>query len=212
MTVLSAGIINAAGVAVIDNFDDGLDAAWTGETGSFGQDTTTVYEGAGSVTTTGASDLLDIRATPADGLPNYFAHGDRMRVYTRYSGSSTTNDFHYIYFSFADSSNWWRIELRFDADSLDLTLNDGNTASEEGSVTATFPFQTWLEVQITRDDGSWGGTANDITIVVTDTSDGTEVASLTTNNSTHQSNDGLGHRVQQIDNPTNADYQHTVQP
>lgn len=212
--LLSAGIINRIEAVTIDNFDDGLDSGWSGDTTEFATDTSTVWEGAGSATTSTANTLVDIYST--SGLPNYFPKGNVQSVFSLAQAIGASGPTYQVWFGLSDTQNYYLAELAYDTGDIRLVRvepdgSGGTAGTEIASATAAFSptSGTWYELRVTWDDGTLGGADNDITVDYRDAAADSSLATLSGNDSTHATNTGVGHRLWDLDNgDLNLDYQH----
>ncbi|MFC6825654.1 hypothetical protein [Halopelagius fulvigenes] len=147
--ITTAGAIGGSSWLTIDSFNTGLHSGWTGDTGDFGPETSTVYEGSGAVRADTNANFCDIDSYPGDGLPHYFELGEEARIYTYRDEPSV---FQLQFAGSSDGNNFWR--LRNDVANGETTLDQmtSGTGSEVASVGTVPPESTWIETRIKRFD------------------------------------------------------------
>jgi hypothetical protein len=179
----------------IDSFEDQDLSEYSGDAGSFdieaeGNVTPNAVDGTYLLESTGTSNIQIISTS---GLANYFPKGTIAKVYVY---STTNGDIARLRFAVQDSGSFYRVELRFNSGDFTLTKLDSFSATTLATDSQAYSTGQWYTVQITRDDGTLGGSDNDITAELLDGIDGTSVNTLSANDSTFATEDGIGFRVQ----------------
>ena len=138
-----------------------------------------------------ADDTTYPRIASTTGLANYPEQGEEWWYWTYIDtpvGSSTSSSGSGdsgIYFGLQDIDNTYFIQLRPYDDFLNLSVKDAGVTTELAQATDIgLARGNWYQVHFTWDDGSFGGTAGDITVTVEDET-GTQVASITANDTTY---------------------------
>lgn len=183
---------------VIEDFETGSLGAWTSTSGLTVQ-SSTVAEGSYAVEISNPSNAFQAYSAQGDGLDYYPQKGDRFSMLMRESGSrlptwnfgvdTSNSEGYYVFLHTQD-----RLEVGITSGSGSFTSLNTTSISESTD--------TWYEVEVQWHDGS--GSLSDNTIEVTlysvDTSKdlsqelgrGTELASVTAQDSTYASNRGIG--------------------
>lgn len=226
MTIISAGIINEAeGPPIIDDFEDGDISEYsvynppnTGDGMEVIDESTVSFSAVNgskmALFDAGEGDNPFYYSHPGDGLPNYFPKGKEVTLYFRKEVATRTD----VSFCFGveegsdntSGNNHYRATLQWDAfyGAVLENRNAGSTSAMVNNSNHDLNNGVWYEVVVRWDDGTLGGSDNDITMTVYEGIGGTEVMQLNANNSDHATADGVGWLPQQRDHPVYADYAH----
>jgi len=135
------------------------------------------------------------------GLNAYFADGETgyFHIYNDTSNSTATMR---VIYAAGDSSNWHTSVIDFDDGFVRAKKSSGGTFGyiDQTSLSST-PVKTWIELKIERQDGSSGGTDNDLVTTVRDMENDTVLGTVTKNDSEHQANTGIGLSIASRDGP-----------
>jgi hypothetical protein len=171
--------------AVIDSFEDQDMTDWTDASSfTFTNDTPS---GGGSV-------CLDVdgyskmKSEPGAGLDNYFPKGDVAYFYIKWD--TTVRDFPEVRFGLSSDDECYAVT--FDSSGVVLEDYTGGSATTLASASESWAVNQWYEIRVTRDDGTLGGSDNDIDVDIREGAGGTSVATLSANDSTHASSEGVG--------------------
>lgn len=179
---------------VVDNFEDSGLSEYTEDTGDFTVQNSTVYNGSQALQGDNTGGPAQIVST--SGLPAYFAKGEKADVYVRTTAVGTTDTLRGAFlFGASDSNNCYLIDPKFDLDNdfgLDVISSGTPTELDLDYVSNNYKPDTWYRIRVVWDDGTLGGSDNDITATIYESGDSTPLASVTANDSTHSSNDGIG--------------------
>lgn len=165
--------------------------------GEYGFETTSPIEGAASLTRTGTDGYEELVST--SGLANYPSKGSVIETQIRCpldSGDSGNTQIGPI-FGAADLTNWY--SARFDAVQDDFEMfvqSDAGGQVQLAADNALGGFYTAgdvLVIEVTWDDGTYGGSDNDIVARLMDSTRTTVHAELgPVNDATHEANSGVG--------------------
>jgi hypothetical protein len=113
-------------------------------------------------------------------------------------------------FGLSGGDSWYGARLDFyrnDGRFL-IQIDDSGLATLEVGEIGSWKTDTWYRVVVTWDDGSLGGSRGDITMEVYEAGNNTVLDSITTNDTTFTSQDGVGWRFRNSNssNTTNWDY------
>lgn len=195
-------------IIVIDDFNGGMDAAWTGDRAEF-TTSATAFEGSHSLLTSGALSRTSLTSTEGGGLPAYFHHGERMKVYLRAVATGTGGPGYQGFWAYQGANNWWRFELNFGNGNFEFTKYVAGTATDIQIATVNVSAGTWYEVIVTRDDGSFGGVNHDLTVELRNADTNTTIQTLTGNDSNHATVAGLRHEYFALGSgEIHTDFQH----
>lgn len=198
MTLISAGIINAtADTTTVDSFEDSDYDEYSVTSGS-SSNFETIDESSVSFSAIDGSKIHHFiagfggttqRLISTSGLPNYPTKGDRFECYLRSTGSNEAS----FLFGVTDDSNYYRFTVGWNADQVTLFNNDDGDETSIGFSGVTLPTDTWIRCEVTWDDGTLGGSDNDITVAVIDNSDDSTIATVgPVNDATHAAATGVG--------------------
>lgn len=143
----------------IDTFNGGLHAGWQG--GDANENhwetyTTRKMEGTSSVrAVSGQNDSLNIYSYPGQGLPRYFAAGEKAHFHF-YNSSDATGVNHLFRWGAGSGSGWMDVFIRNGISTPDILLRRETTAGVEQTQqrsTKMLPFNRWIRVEVTRGDG-----------------------------------------------------------
>jgi len=218
MTLVSAGIINdAGGSAIIDSYEDGDLSEYT----YWNEDSTSEFvvtdasnlsfpavDGSNVLEVADSGSVSYIYSLPGDGLDNYFSKGNTATFYMRQE--STTDNRVSFLFGVEDEQNsyWATLQWnRFYGAKIEVQDSSGSTTLANNS-NHDLNASTWYELEVTWDDGTLGGSDNDITLNVSEGIDGPTVMTLSVNDSTHAGNSGVGVRAKDKSEILYCDYAH----
>jgi hypothetical protein len=163
--------------SVVDNFEDGDLSEYSGSTGDFNVQQTTVFEGSYALERPGIPGTTAITST--SGLNHYPSRGGKFQ----YRFRATANAGRDAYVGFARQSeveiaDGYEIRTGLDDDNLEIALRDGGfTVLNETPL--VWPRDEWLRVRV-----DWGReSTDDITVTVFGASN-SELASVTATDST----------------------------
>lgn len=176
-------------VTIVDSFEDqdlteytGMEASDDGK--SFVQ--SPVFDGTYALEITSFESL----AYSTSGLNAYPSKGQKFNFYIRVD---TSNGRPQQIFGLEDSSNYYLVDLDYPDGSFRLKKNDGgslSTLTEDTNVSYTLG--QWYKVHVEWDDGTLGGSDNDIRVDLVDTTGPSTDSSLSNNDSSHANSDGVG--------------------
>lgn len=181
-----------APVVVEDWEDDSPLSEWSGSTGDVTIQTGTVHNGSNAAQFgDGATGFIEIDSLAGNGLGAYPQKGDIFKLYVRVTSATAGNN--RIKYGAADTDNCYHIEVDYGNDRFRLLKDvSGSVDTVFGSVTGVgFSTDTWYEVELTWDDGSLGGTEDDMTVSLADMSSDTGLGSATGNDSDYASEGGV---------------------
>lgn len=189
-------------VQVMDDFEDTSDTEWNGFTGE--TYVTDSVSGGQSLQLTDFQGAYGNR-TSTSGLANYFAKGNIANYYMKWP--TTVGGFPGPRWGCTSDTEGYEIEWDGSTCSI-IDRTDSSTTTPIGSFSATASAGTWYKFHIEWDDGTLGGTDNDIRIDIRDFDDGnTILGSTTVNNASHAANNGIGIRMNS-NNDVRWDYFH----
>lgn len=192
--VLSAGILGG-GTGTIDNFNAGLDPGWVTSEGEFlFRETGVVWEGSASLRAYhDQSRTLDMYSLPGDGLPNYFDHGEWMRIYVRADSSGTSGPRYTFYFGYTNSSDWYYVTIEFNSGTYRLSKNNNGTASQLAAENVYVTTDRWYRIDVIRHDGTGWRPADTIQTRLYDTYASTYRGNIMATDTTHREDSGMQH-------------------
>lgn len=184
--------------ATVDSYEDGDIGEYSGDTSVF----SVVDESNLSFAAIDGSKVLEAASGSTgeiystSGLANYFPKGAISDLYLRL-GSSFDSAFR-IWFALADTDNFYMVNI-VAGDEHKLFVNDAGTFSSLASDATDPVLGEWVRVRLVRDDGTLGGSDNDLVVQVftDDTGNGAydnRIVNITANDSTHTTADGIGVR------------------
>lgn len=165
---------------IIDDFEDGDIAEYSGDTGNFSTSTTPIQNGTNSLEASTSGSSVAIHSS--NGLDSYFDQGETMRVWMRTGTNTDINQF-VSYFAQKEGStgvNRYYVELARAAGVFRLIMYDGS-ANILASASQTYSDSTWYEVEVNVTTGgdhtltlldSSGSQLNQIAVTDTTYSDG----------------------------------------
>lgn len=183
----------------IDSFEDQDLSEYSGDTGSFNfsdiQTDFSISPVDGTYVLQSDQDGQFNEIVSTSGLENYFSKGDVAKCYIRFDQSSADQDYEaQIRFGASGVDDHYNVE--FNAYNGDIILRKEVTGTTSGlSRLDNVGIDTgfWYEVKITWDDGTLGGSDNDITVEISDFSDGSSIGTIgPVNDSSHATNEGIG--------------------
>jgi len=187
----------------IDSFEDENITEYSGDTGSFTTtNESTLSWGApdGSIVVekpASAGNFNRIYSTPGDGLNSYFPKGNIGRCHVR----ADANCEHRTLFGVEDFNDYYIAEVKYNT-GIAIKKRTGGTLSTPTSDTSVDPTPgTTGEVEIVWDDGTLGGSDNDITVRYIE--GGSQLGpDLTTNDPDHATAEGVGFTSASADSDT----------
>jgi hypothetical protein len=188
-----------AGNTVIDSFEDGDISEYSGDTGIFSSidtsgETFDSYDGSNVLEWPPSGGNTNGAIFSTSGLDNYFPKGEIARCYFWFD---TLDGDQYIAWAH-DGTNRIRLRIRHEDSQVDLESTFGGTSTEgNASITGTWNTNTWYYCRIVRDDGTLGGSDNDIRVDVRLASDDSSIldSEISVNLTDGASNDGIGVRT-----------------
>lgn len=163
-------IYSAGGVTVIDDFEDGDIAEYSGDTADFNVQTTTIKKGAYALESSG----LDSSIYSTAGLGAYPSQGDTFRcyIYPNQAGAGVGE----IWFATTDSNNTYFAAMNNGTSNFQIGKRDAGSKTNFASQSYNWNSE-WYEFEIEwLSDGTINATAYD--------SAGTQVASLSATDAT----------------------------
>ena len=182
----------------VESFESGNLDAWTDDTDQFTiEDESNLSFDAidGSNVVQSTEDNAQIYSD--SGLDNYPSKGTVSEVYFRYDSAVEVR----AYFGYDRSvDEGYMTAMDATADSLLLFRYDNGSAAFLESVNVYTSADTWYKIVITWDDGTLGGSDNDITVGVEEAS-GSALDSLSVNDGTYPNQTGVGLRQDENTGP-----------
>lgn len=177
---------------VVEGWEDDTEPSseWGGDTGSFSETTDTVDSGDQALRFTGTDSSGQINSS--SGLPEYPAKGKQFEFFTHSDavGSGVSNNLNLsLSFGREDSSNEYYAWVDYRRNDVKLRSRSGGGApSDVFTIDGALSANTWMRHKVIWDDGTLGGSNNDITIEVyqmgSDTLQGSSTANNNDNNGT----------------------------
>jgi len=161
-----------------------IDGNYQNVTPNMSISTSTVFEGSHSLAITGKEGLNYMYSVPGDGLPNYPSKGTQWEFYVNLNGTSGQLGF----FFGVGSSGGNAYFIQPLGRGMEIRKNSFSTIASNNVAP---PSSGWFRNVITWDDGTLGGSNNDITYEMFDTS-GSSLGSITANDNEHASKSGIG--------------------
>lgn len=164
---------------IVDNFEDGDIAEYSGDTGQFGNTTNVVKDGSYALKGTTSGNPYGISST--SGLSNYPQAGDKFSTWMRVASSSSgaQPEIQYAAQSETDLPNGYRVELDVANDEIKLKRVDSNGATTLDNASVTLSEDTWYRVEV-----DWG---SDGSHTVTIYESGSSIKSLSASDKTFTS-------------------------
>lgn len=134
----------------IDNFDDQSLSEYTGDTGSYSFDTSTVDQGDASLTISGST-ASDQNIQSSSGLDNYPSRGDIWRYKVRINNTSITRA--NLMFFTTDAGNTYTVAV--EPGTGDFQINVWTSSSVDvvaADTTVTYSTGVWYEVEVDTSD------------------------------------------------------------
>lgn len=189
-------------VSTIDSFEDSDLSEYSGDTGDYSITTTFATDGSNGLEQTGTSGSWKTIESHS-GLDNYPSKGDEFHwdYEINYGGdSSPTALRHRFRWARQDTSSWnfYRFGVNMSTGDLTLVVVDSDTTTTLASETQSSIEEdenTHYQVQVQWDDGSsFGGSDGDIDVTLRDVDAGSDVTTLSGNDTTFSSG-GIGIRT-----------------
>lgn len=206
--LLSSGLRTAIPDGLVDNFEpadgdpagpyesgENLSTYYSGDLGNFSRSQTTEALDGDYAFDFDSGSPGEAFSFPGDGLPTYPVKGDVFAGLLQADGGR----YHGIGFGFGDTENWYDARINDSDNEIGIGKVYGGSFTQITSVSTTIGSGTWYDVEIEWHDGS--GSEPDDTIIVrlyTVDSSGSrtgEQASVSTQDATHATNDGIGWTV-----------------
>lgn len=190
-------IVSTTTGTIIDSFERTSLDHYTGDTGGFqisDESNVTPNSIDGTRLLECTSGVSEINST--SGLNNYFAKGEVAHAYVYGANLVTNGASAFTYFGSSGTElDGYAIDIR-ESTGGNVRLIEWSSGSSNILDTAdpTLSDDTWYRIEITWDDGSLGGSDNDITAEVYDHGASSLIATVTGNDSTHATNTGIGFR------------------
>jgi hypothetical protein len=182
-------------VTIVDSFEDGDISEYSGDTAEFSvvNDSNLSFSAIdGNYVLERPDSANDGSIESVSGLNNYFPKGSVARCHFR---TDTLDGSQYISFAH-DGSDRLRLRLlyQYEVYVLESTYGGLTEVSNRLDFTNDFSTNEWFYAEIERDDGTLGGSDNDIRIDVYRSSDDLNVtqASIDVNTSDGATEDGIG--------------------
>lgn len=189
------GVRTTAAIRIIDSYErnsSGPGSQYDGQVDEFSivDDSTLGFDAIdGSRVLRNAAGQGFSAITSTSGLPHYFAKGEVARVYWRTNdldgevriGFAVEDTANYYIASYSTGSQAWRLRKLSDGSLTNIAEQTGVSASAD----------TWYEIEMVRDDGTLGGSDNDLTVSIRPVG-GSQLASVSSNDSEYASADGIG--------------------
>lgn len=184
--------------AIVDSFEDNDISEYSGATSDYA----TVDDSGLSWTAPDGSYVLEqqsgasfarIVSESGDGLANYFPKGNTAEADIR--SETLDGSLRVIFGAGSVFNSYYAAEVDYGSGELRILDRDGGgTLNELASTTLSPSTDTTGTVRIVWDDGTLGGADNDITVSYSE--GGSELDSLSVNDSSHATNEGVGVAVQ----------------
>lgn len=183
---------------VVADFESIADLGATFDYGTRGSLSTAAnYEDGGSQSlAVGGSDggYDEIVATPNadDPLPRFFGKGEVASYYVR---ADTKVGYTGAIFGAGSDADFYSVNIVWDLDGVLVYKKDGGSFTnlqQESWLSGIGDTDRWYELRVTRDDGSLGGSDDDITVEVRDPAADSTLWSHTFNDATHADEVGVG--------------------
>lgn len=169
---------------LIDNFEDGDIAEYTGAKSPFSVQSNTVFDGNNALKGVATTKTSSIISTA--GLDNYPAQGDTFEVYQRDGRKIGLGG---ALFGVQDINNFYLVQFNSNAQDLRFFVKDGGSFTRLASQSTTISADVWYRLEI-----DWGST-----ITVSQFDGGTLEASVSVTDSTYTSG-GIGFRLAVLSN------------
>jgi len=170
---------------VVDDFNDN-DMAEYNNLGGQSLVTSPVFEGSHALELTNG--MNDVFSLPGDGLQNYPQKGSIIEWYFNLDGNSGQPIFG---FGTQDADNtYWAIPDGKNKNQIFITIYQNGSPDNNAFSTPAPPATGWFKNRVIWDDGTLGGSDNDITYEMYDTSDNL-LGSGTLNDSTFANESGI---------------------
>lgn len=180
-----AGLEVTFGPAQIDSFEDQDLSEYSGATGDFSITQDFATDGDWGLEYSAADGLSIISQS---GLDHYPSQGDIIKYdWETTASTSATSGFARFNFGFGvqtNDSNRYYVQINVDGGSTSI-WEDGADDRIAVDFSTDYDANTHYSVEITWDDGTLGGSAGDLTVVVTDEDAGTEVTTISANDTTY---------------------------
>ena len=180
-------------VTVIDDFESGsLSADYTSNTGEFS--VTNAITPENGVYCLENPDTSFSRIEAVDGVDGVaFTKGETAKLYVRSSdGEDGVGRF---LFGVQDSNSYYYAGVQFANERLFLARVDNGAVTQLDAPYSSSIFidgGEWYEIEVVWDDGTLGGSDNDITFTLYDGAGGAVIAQATANDSTYSAENGVG--------------------
>lgn len=216
--ILTAGIINASEISLIDSFEDGDISEYSGDTGNASVTDETnlsfsAIDGSKVVEVTGG--FNEIASNPGDGLNDYLSKGQQATWWHRQDAAFDSNSGFTVRVDPNDADN--HIRLRFNHNNNDMKIRDNYAGTNIASVNVTLSGDTWYKGVVSLGDGStdFGGSIgvlndDDIYYQLFD-SGGTELNAVSGNTTNGATNEGIGWKNGNGSGSTYGDYAYVSQ-
>lgn len=186
----SAGVATTSGTVLIDSYEDGNLTEYdrTDEFDVFAPSGFSAVDEANVLRNHAGQGYSKTYST--SGLPAYFSKGQRAHAYAR---ASDVDGSLRVLFGVADSNNNYAAQLLFGSQAIVLSVLDNGAYSTMASASASLSADQWYELDIVRDDGTLGGSDNDIGLMISTHPGGSQVGdTLVVNDNTHATASGVG--------------------
>lgn len=188
-----AQTVVSSGPTIVDSFEDQDKAEYdVGDASAWNVDQTFASDGSYGLTHTGAAQSKDLIST--SGLDAYPSQGSEFHIDHEwtYGGASANSHQMRYYFAYNDGSNHYMIQEIHNDGNLEIWRDIGSGYERiASSFDANYPENTKIRTEVVWDDGTLGGSQGDITVTLIDTSDGSQIDTLSANDTNHTSG-GMG--------------------
>lgn len=155
---------------VIDSFEDQDFAEYSGFPAYFHIDGDAAIDGRYSAQSDDDQYRIYAYSHPGDGLAHYPQKGDIFEYHVRASAlnSMGVSGCWWGVVDGAEDDNHYTARVLWDTDEIELSVEDGGTLTQLATASEVgLSADTWVNIRVEWDDGTLGGTDNDIRLTVT---------------------------------------------
>lgn len=186
------GVASTVAVDIIDSFEDQDLSEYGSSSGVSIVDEANLSfdasDGSFVLENTPSDGFARITSQPGDGLANYFSKGDVAKCAVR---TDAAENLCRVLFGVGGGGNRYLAEYRPGDTNFELSkVVDGTLTTIAIDSSVSYSLDTWGTITITWDDGSLGGSDNDITLEYDE--GGSTISTISANDSAHATNEGIG--------------------
>lgn len=180
-------------VTIVDDFEDGNLNEYSGDTGDYVITTNNPWNGTNrlELERDGSNVFSDIEST--SGLNAYPSKGTKWTVFVLCTVDPSDNMFSRTLFGLIDNSNAFQVQVGWHNDTFGISSRGGGSLSESTTASSALSSNTWHRIEVTWDDGTLGGSDNDITAELFEEDSETALASVSGNESEYADETGIGY-------------------